>query len=335
MDNELTKQILFDHFAGRLPALQRSRVEAWLRLPANREQYFAWLEEWERQNLQFVADDERALLNTLRQIDEWARHRSEPAPQPLTVRRNRFGGRWLNVAVAAVVTLCLLAGLYASRSYWLYRTLETGFGEVRRVTLPDGSIVTLNAHSFLHIPRFGFGERSRVVRLAGEATFSVRHLPGHQPFVVQTPTAVEVVVLGTEFNVYARPRGTQVVLRKGRVQLTYHRPAQPAGQLLMQPGDLVRFDEGGEPAIRHGTRTDVVTAWHDHRFVFEQTSMAEIADLLRENYNLTVRLKAPSLAARTVSGSFRAASADELVQVLAQLLEINYSRQQDIITFFE
>lgn len=108
------------------------------------------------------------------------------------VRRNPFAGWWL----AVIITVCLLPGLYLGRSYWLHQTIETGFGEVRRVTL--------NAHSSLRLPRFGFGERRRVVRLAGEATFSVRHLPGYQRFVVQTSKAINVV-------------------------------------LLMQPGDLVRF----------------------------------------------------------------------------------------------
>lgn len=333
MNSPVTKQLLFEHFAGRLTALQRGRLEEWLREPANRELYYEWLEEWERLNLQYAADHEPALHQSLQQIDQW-QHQQHCADTPsFTIRRSPFRGRWL--AIAATIVLCLTAGLYVSRSYWLYRTIETAYGEIRLVTLPDGSKVTLNAHSSLQLLRFGFGSQSRKVLLVGEATFSVKHTPTHQRFVVKTPNDVEVVVLGTEFNVFARSRGTQVVLNKGKIQLQYKSAQQPPRQLLMRPGDLVTLDARGKLAVRHDARPEVITAWQQHRFVFSQTAMTEIIALAQENYNLTVQLKDSQLADRTVSGTFQADNADEFLQVIAELLEINYSRKENTVTFFD
>ena len=327
MNQSITKDTIFDHFAGRLTTLQRKLVEEWLQEPLHRELYYEWLEDWERGHLQCITDAETALLTSLNQID----HQPEAEVRPLSTRPAPFRRRWM--AVAATITLCLTAGLYASRLHWFYRSIGTDYGEVRRETLPDGSLVTLNAHSILKFPRFGFG-RHREVLLTGEASFSVRHTLHNQRFVVRTPKGVDIVVLGTEFNVYARPRGTRVVLNRGKIQLNYHSRTQPTRKMLMQPGDQISLDQTGKLAIRRGTNAAAATAWQQHRFSFSATSMREIAALIKENYNLTVELK-PQLAQRTVSGSFRARNANEFLQIVAELLEINYGRQGNTVTFFD
>ena len=138
----------------------------------------------------------------------------------------------------------------------------------------------------------------------------------------------------TEFNVYARSGDTKVVLKKGTIRLDVPSAAQTNRSLLMHPGDLVQMDRAGKLAIQHGTPPEVVTAWQEHRFVFSQTSMAEITTLIKENYNLSVTLKNSQLADRTVSGTFQARTADEFLQVIAQLLEVNYNQQDNRVTFF-
>ena len=111
--------------------------------------------------------------------------------------------------------------VYFSKKLFCIPRYKTAFGETRTVTLTDGSQVTLNANSSLRVPRFGFGKRTRDVTLLGEADFSIKHLPDDQRFVVQTDKNFEVVVLGTEFLVNTREKGTKVVLNKGKVRLLY------------------------------------------------------------------------------------------------------------------
>ncbi|RYF72534.1 MAG: DUF4974 domain-containing protein [Cytophagaceae bacterium] len=226
-------------------------------------------------------------------------------------------------------------GLYAGRQQLMYRTEETAFGETRQLTLPDGSQVTLNAHSTLRLPRFGFGDKTRAVWLTGEAAFSIKHTPTHQRFMVHTNRGVEIVVLGTEFNVSDRPSGTKVVLSKGAIQLNYSSPTAPVRQLRLKPGDAVSVDPVGQLTESHTTQPAISTAWRDHRFVFTSTPVHEIANLLRDTYNLQVVLKDPTLGDRRVTGSFQADDADEFLQVVAELLEINYRQKDNMVIFFE
>ncbi|MBC3783876.1 FecR family protein [Spirosoma utsteinense] len=333
MSQIITKEILVEHFAGRSTVLQRTMIADWLQQPAHQQQYIAWLDEWERHHPQYLANDDAALSRLLDRIDVWEQRQPDQTETRVVVLRPFSGYTpWL---VAATIALCLLAGLYAGKQYVLYQTIETGFGETRRLTLPDGSRVTLNAHSTLRLPRFGFGEKTRAVFLTGEAAFAIRHTPTHERFVVHTNRGVDVVVLGTEFNVYNRPTGTKVVLSKGAIQLNYAQASKAIRRFRLQPGDLVNVDPSGQLTKSHTEQPNISTAWCDNRFIFNSTTVREIADLLRDTYDLQVVLKSQHLAKRTVTGSFEAKNADEFLQVVAGLLEINYRQHGNTVTFFD
>ncbi|WP_128544146.1 FecR family protein [Larkinella soli] len=328
MENSINKQTLFDHFAGRTTSLQRSLLAEWLRHPDHQELYYRWLEEWEAAHLQYVADPDAALLK-VRAPGQGGEEGREPV---LPVGKQRFGSlRWL---AAAALAGCLLTGLYRNRTAFLYKTEETAFGNLKKLTLPDGSKVVLNAHSSLRYPRFSLTGFGREVYLTGEADFSITHTPDHRPFRVRTARDFEVVVLGTEFTVYDRPKETRVVLHTGKVKINY-----PSGsekhQLTLKPGDFVSLDKGGKLAYRKVARPRTFAAWKDHRYIFSETSLREIADLLKENYGLEVEIRGDTLARRTVSGSFRAETSEELLRVIANLLEISFDRIENRVTFYE
>ena len=329
------KELLFAHFSGRSTALQRTTIADWLQHTENQLLYVAWLDEWERQHLQYMAEEEEALALLNERIEAWDQQQNIEATEEsseLPVRRRFAFAQWL---AAASVVLVLMAGMYAGRGYIFYQTIETAYGETRQLTLPDGSLVSLNANSSLRFPRFGFGPRSRVVSLTGEAAFSVKHTPTHQRFLVKTARGVQVEVLGTEFNVFDRPSGTKVVLSKGAIQLNYMGAKKAVKGLRLKPGDAVNVDAKGNLTQRRIDEPEVSSAWKEHRFNFNSTPVREIVELLHDNYNLRVVLKNQEIGERTVTGSFQADNSDEFLQVVAELLEINYKQKDSTVTFFE
>lgn len=327
MNTIVHRQLLFAHFSGQATPLQQRLIEEWLKEQTNQEQYYECLEEWDRLNLQYHPDEEDVLEKLQQQIEVYE--------QPTSVDKKksfRFPIRW--VAAASIVVASVLAGGYLFREPLLTKTVKTAYGEVRKETLPDGSVVTLNAHSQLRFSRFGFGESSRDVFLTGQATFSVRHLPTHQRFVVHTDRQLNVTVLGTEFTVYARNQAAQVVLHQGKVQVDYQGVTKPE-RLTMVPGDMVKLDTDRRLQVNHSKRTEQHKAWHFHQFVFDETSLRDIARLLEENYGLHVAIRDETLASRTISGTFKATTAEELLQVVTELLDVNYNRQNDQVLLFE
>ncbi|MDR6197323.1 FecR domain-containing protein [Siphonobacter sp. SORGH_AS_0500] len=326
MEHPVTKRMVFEHFAGRLSPLQRRLMEEWLESPQHQEIYYTWLEEWEHQNLQYVADSEEALRKSLTQLGEM------PDQRPEEVKPSRTWLTFRRLSVAALLLLSLSACFYAGFDRIFYKTFETGYGQVKQITLSDGTLVTLNAHSSLQVPRFTFLANSRRAFLKGEADFDVKHLPDHQPFRITTERNFQVTVLGTKFTVFARSRKTQLVLKTGKVQIDYTKDHR-SEKLLMKPGELVSLDQKGRLQRKQVPSPTPYDAWKDHRYEFNHTSLEELSYMLEENYGLEVDIKNPPLRKETTSGSYQARNADELLQLISQLFEINYNRQNNHVTF--
>lgn len=331
MKTQVSKETLFNYFAGRATALQKQAIDEWAKDSTNREVFFECLATWESQNPQFVADDRKALeghrQRILDQQNEPATSQLPTPEEPIPYQLHPGRLRWM--IAASVSLLVLFCGLFFKDDL-LYTTYSTAFGETRTVKLADGSQVTLNANSSLRVPRLGFGSKTREVILLGEADFSIRHLPDHQHFVVQTDKNFEVVVLGTEFLVNTREKARKVVLNKGKVQLFYQE-GKTSKQLTMKPGNLVTFDQKGHVSLKQTPKPQDFTSWKEHRFVFDGTTLAEIGTLFKENYGIDLQIPDKTLAQWTISGAFKAYSAEELIETITSASNLNYRQQGDTI----
>jgi transmembrane sensor len=336
MNHSVTRELLFAYFEGRATAFQKQLIDQWFRQEDHHEFFYECLTEWERRNLQFPVNVELAIERQRARIAKSSHpasdqtltvEPSQPHPQ-LTSSGYRPKYWWL---VAASVTLVFLVGAYFGRDTILFQTYQTGFEQVKEIRLPDGSLVSLNSNSTLRIPRFGFNDHDRKVYLTGEASFSVTHAVNHQKFIVKTLQGLDVVVLGTEFNVYTRERGTRVVLNRGKVQLNYQEGSTEK-KLLMTPGDLVTLDTNGRASLLKTAEPQNFSAWKEHRFVFEETTLLEITRIFKENFGLRVEVADPELAQWSVSGSFTAHNAYELLDIITEASGLSYRKDGNRIT---
>src|SRR5690606_22979981 len=85
---------------------------------------------------------------------------------------------------------------------------QTSAGQIKNITLSDGTLVYLNANSILKIPKKFTGNR-RIISLTGEAYFEVVK-DSLRPFTVQTQKS-ETTVLGTKFNLSAYANESAIV----------------------------------------------------------------------------------------------------------------------------
>ncbi|GAB3691483.1 FecR family protein [Spirosoma flavus] len=331
MNESINKQRLFDYFAGKATTLEKQQIDEWCRDPTNEEQFYNWLDEWEQSHLQYTANQPVALekYHTFLVADQ-ANNQFIAADSGKTSERSRsLLNRlpWWGWAVAA--SLLITLGLVGFQEQVLNQTYTTAYGETQSLTLADGSKVVLNANSSIRVPRFGFGSHRRDVYLTGEANFSVMHTPDDQQFVVHTTKGVNVVVLGTEFTVFTRPRETKVVLAKGKVLVNYPTATQQIGQLMLKPGDLVTLDGRGRLKRSTTRQPGDFAAWQRNQFVFDHTTLRDVGQLLTENYGIHVQINGDTLSRQTLTGSFHAENADELLQAISEILGINVVRHND------
>lgn len=139
---------------------------------------------------------------------------------------------------------------------------KTQSDEQKQIVLPEGSEVILNEQSRLTFFKNWRATHDRIVKLEGEAYFSVkkRHYQGKKAkFTVQTPD-VSIEVLGTEFNVNTKEDLTRVVLNSGKIQLK----TIAENQVVMHPGDVAEyFHNFRKLVVKSNTNHKEFIAWVD------------------------------------------------------------------------
>lgn len=168
-------------------------------------------------------------------------------------------------------------------------------GQVREVTLADGSVLTLDADSAVAVA-YGKGER-RVELRRGAAFFRV--VPGQRPFVVSA-NGGEARVLGTRFEVRLRGEGAQVTVEQGRVGVRAS-PAAPPHELTA--GQQLAYADGQAETVQ-SVDTAARLAWREGRLTFFRTPLGEVLDELDRYYPGRIVLLDSRLAQTRVSGSF-------------------------------
>lgn len=331
----VTRELLFAYFAGQATALQKRMIEEWVEeQPENEEFFYACLHEWEMKHSQYRADADAAIARFNDSILNQDPSQMQPKPEQHYQGKAGNSGEWQNWAIAASVLFIILMGSWLFHDSILYKSYYASYHEISTVTLADGSKVVLNRDSELQVPRFGFGKSDRRVRLRGEAKFSVVHTPDDKKFVVLADSAFQVEVLGTEFNLTARKSGTKVVLQEGKVKVLYREtPEQAASSLVMAPGDLVTVDEKQKKLKRKQVQyPENYSAWQHGQFVFNKTSLVEIKEILEDNYGIAVELEGAEVLEVTVTGSFKARNADELLLAISEISNLVVTRQGDQVT---
>jgi ferric-dicitrate binding protein FerR (iron transport regulator) len=326
MESTISKYALFEYLAGRSNPLERKLMEEWLRNPANHESFYQWLLEWENRSPQFMPDQEQAIKLLLARLDTdvYEEENQDDAVQNETGKGRQLRKFWLIAASIVLLTSC---GWWFRESIQ-YKTYQTAYGKTANVYLEDGTRVSLNSNSLLIVPRFGFEGKVREVFLKGEAEFAVKHTPDHQRFVVKTSDTFQVEVLGTEFSVFSRPRGTKVALKSGSVRIDYSEGSENK-EMVMEPGDFASVQHGGAIQLAKKQNIANIAAWKEQRYVFNGTSLREICVMIEENFGEKVTLATPEIADRTITGNFKTKNADDLLKAISEALDLRIRSSGD------
>lgn len=155
-------------------------------------------------------------------------------------------------------------------------------GEVRIITLPDGSIVKTNSSSILVYPE-DFGQKSRTIYLTGEANFQVIK-NAKIPFIVKSKN-FSVTALGTEFNVSSYPNDNyyRTTLLEGSIKI--ENSEEEIAHILEVEDQFLYNKETTEYSIEKANVEDV-TAWQRGELVFREATLEEILKVLERQYGV-------------------------------------------------
>lgn len=163
-------------------------------------------------------------------------------------------------------------------------TVKVPIGHQFEMTLADGTKVWLNSDSELMYPS-AFTGNERRVKIIGEAYFDVAHNE-KKPFIVSVNGQYDVKVLGTEFNVNSYPDSetSSTTLVSGKVAVQFkgdnnELQLAPSEQMLIDSLDCVEVA---------AVNTEAFTSWKEHRFVFDNEKLSDIAVKMRRCYGMDI-----------------------------------------------
>lgn len=242
-------------------------------------------------------------------------------------REERVKVRWLPIQAAALL-LTITTGLVWYSLAHGPNTYRTAVGESQALHLTDGSQVTLNTDSKIHV---AVTESERRVELdRGEVFFEVAKDPS-RPFVVGAGNK-RVVAVGTKFAVLRTNNDLRVIVTEGKVRVEdlSHEMAEPSVQLAA--GSIARAGDAGVLVIESSiSSAEQALSWRFGYIVLRDTTLADaIAEFNRYNERQLV-LDDPELAGVRIGGNLRLTNLEAFVRVLEQEFPIEVYSQDDRI----
>lgn len=205
-------------------------------------------------------------------------------------------GKILLPAMAAAVAVAFLAG--PELALRLKADAVAGTGEVRQLTLADGSQAALSPGAAVQID-YSDGER-RITLLQGQAWFRVTH-DQRRPFRVVAGD-VTTTDIGTAFEVVRSAQNVRVAVEQGAVRVDDGTSGRAlAGHLVA--GQYLSVGPG--MALTHGTGpSSLVAAWRDGQLAVEDRPMSEVVAALRDWHRGLILIRSDALARRRVTGVY-------------------------------
>lgn len=332
MDHQTIRTLLDKYLQGNCTMEEVEKIHAWLKQVQRQDN------EWPAHNEQEQA---RYLDGLYQDITHSIGRRAEKTRQR-TIRR-----RFIQVA-ASVALLCgMLAAFYVFPPWNTdpprltrtagYATERTAMGEIKELTLEDGSVIWLNAGSTLRYPdKFQGGTRE--VILEGEAFFDIARDTA-RPFLIHT-AGMETRVLGTSFNVraYSHQEPAQVIVVSGTVEVSVPAADGPeTKKVLLEANQMVTYGttrgtSGGELAKETVDDPEQYTAWKYGKLIFKSTPMSEVALQLERTFGLRIRMQDQAIERCRITGRFDKSQEVSLtIEAICKSIEAEFRLNGDTV----
>lgn len=285
-----------------------------------------WFQQTETSDYQLTEERKKVVAaKLLPRLHAITGSRQDTPLKPLS-RLHFFSPRFARIA-AALIMIAATGGLG-----WVFRnqvpdlvapvaaqTVTAGPYEIKKVELPDHSMVTLNTGASVTFP-LSYRGGKRTATLEGEAFFEVAQNK-QQPFIIHTHS-LDITVLGTSFVVTEQRAFATVSVVTGKVKV-----ASDEQQLAeLRPGLQVLFNKQSGSSQLQPFDVQQVMAWTQHSLSFTAVPLEQVLRTIAQKWN--VELIMPTVASgKQFSGDFAGDDTmDDMMAALALTTGIHWKR---------
>lgn len=186
-------------------------------------------------------------------------------------------------------------------------------GELRTISLPDNSLLTLDAKTSLAID-FDGNRRSNKL-LNGRVLFDVAS-DKSRPFVISAGST-KITVLGTRFSVDKKANSIRIVVDHGRVNVQSQHQ-----QIELRKGQMAVVDSDGITKTEFDPNLNLVDAFKQGRLVFDNAPLSEVFEEFKRHHAISYTLTAQSTEQLVISGTFLASELESFLNLLPHALPV-------------
>ena len=313
MEAKSIRQILKKYLLGKTSQPENQVVDAWFssmdnELPIN-------LSEQER----------RATHEEI-----WDRISPSLVPGKLRVMPRWFKtAAWVAVA-AGIILMVVLFNQPSQTGKPAFTTITTKNGEKRTIAIPDGSQLTLNAGTTIHVYH-DFSKERRVDLVDGEVFFNVQRNP-QKPFRIGSHE-LTISVLGTSFNVsaYSGLKKMSVGVVTGKVGVTKN---DDTLGVLQKTQELVYNKQAQTYEIIPVSES--LLAWREGTLIFNDLNFDEMAFLMKKNFEIDITTQDIKIKnTKYTTNMPTTLTADEAVEVLAAIHHLKIRKTNNRFVLYQ
>lgn len=279
---DISEGLLLKYISGELPVSEHKKIEEWI--------------DASEENKQVVRDIFSIYLasDTIQTIRSC---KTSKALQKINKRINSSYKKRIFLYLQRIAAI-LLIPLIITFIYYLtqkspveYVELRTAPGMIGKIDLPDGTSVWLNSDSYIRHPQL-FSGNTREVQIEGEAYFVVKK-DKSKPFIIHTPSELDIEVLGTEFNIeaYKNTNTVKTILVSGSVKLSYTNDLNKKQSYILSPDQEFCYHTKTRNIEINKPYLPTLTAWKDGQVILRKTSFEDALKILSKRYNVEFIVK--------------------------------------------
>ena len=311
MDALLVKQLL-----GEASEDELQMIRAWLTKSIENQRYSKDFDSiWQRSK-------QLALQSTVDENSAWERFKVRTGPKDVPVIPLRQSGWTSMLRIVAILFVMVGTGwlmyFFAIQNQHVKQILTRSDVKPLIDTLPDGSVVTLNAQSSISYPEAFRGD-TRQVTLTGEAFFQVA-ANKEMPFTI-TANNVMVRVVGTSFNVKTSIEKTEVIVETGVVEV-----ARQQRKVTLKPEQKVIIRKDKQEFYKEITHDAFYNYYRSGKLVCDDTPLWRLVDMLNEIYGTNIVVEGDSLKRLPINTTFEAQSLENTLAIISETFNIKVVR---------
>lgn len=313
----------------------QNELKRWIATSTENENYFMQMQEiW----FSSVSAKKETLYNKERAFEQFKKRTSSMLATHDTFHKQfRISAFWRYTAVAVI--LCMVSYF----SYWRGEvSIKDGFSDIvieaplgsrTKMSLPDGTLVWLNAGSRMVYSQ-GFGVENRNIELTGEGYFEVKRNE-KVPFFVKT-NSLQVKVLGTKFNFRDYPDDIEAIVSLSEGKVALNNLLKRENEAFLSPNERVILDKKNGNMHVESAEVPNAPEWTNGYLFFDEELLPDIIKELERSYNVKIHIANDSLNTFRFYGNFvyHEQSIKDVLEALSATQKIHYIIEERNITLY-